>query len=619
MRNIAGIILAAAAATVAAVPVIEERQDDLVFDYIVVGSGAGGGPLASRLARAGQSVLLIESGDDQGTNYNYTVPGFQAAVTQDPQIAWDIYVNHYQDQTRARRDPKYVEGKGILYPRAGTLGGCVSHNALIWITPHASDWDNIATITGDSSWSSANMQKYLAKVYEWQPTGPTDPGILLKDNMLVQHLAGGAAVMGVGPDPLAAVTGLGQTLLIDPNNTPGRDSLEGFYQIPLIQRGGQRVSVRDFIINTQDSGFPLTIRTNCHVTKINFNTTGSTPKAVGVEFLDGKHLYKASPLSGASGTPGRATARKEVIMAGGSYNTVQTLKLSGVGPASELSKFGIKVIKNVPGLGKNMQDRYEIPVNARHPNDFSILDGCTFDAKPQDKCYAQWQNNPSVLGLRGAYGSDGLAAAMAVNSDYADDKNIDLFIFGGPVNFTGYFPRWGDAAVASHKVFSWYTLKAHTRNKAGTVELKSTNPLDTPIINFNYFDTGTTAGGADQKDVNALVQAIKMSREANQRYSNYALLGGTEFTEERPGAAANTDAELQEFVKDEAWGHHACCTAPIGSASDSNAVLDSKFRVQGIDGLRVVDASVFPAIPGIFIQAPIFMISEKAADTILNG
>lgn len=546
-------------------------------------------------------------------------------------------MNHYQDQTRARRDPKYVEGRGILYPRAGTLGGCVSHNALIWITPHASDWDNIASITGDDTWSAANMNKYLAKVYEWQSTGPADPAILLKDTMLVQHLAGGAAVMGVGPDPLAAVTGLAGTLLVDPNNTPGRDSLEGLYQIPLIQRGGARVSVRDFIVSTKDSGFPLTIRTNCHVTKITFDTNGTTPKAVGVEFLDGQHLYRASPLSGGAGTPGKATARKEVIMAGGSYNTVQTLKLSGIGPASELNKFGIEVVKDVPGLGKNMQDRYEIPVNARHPNDFSILNGCTFDAKPQDKCYTQWENNPNVLGLRGAYGSNGLAAAvsfcdmsmrplskltrhqMAVNSDFADNSDIDLFIFGGPVNFTGYFPRWGDAAVASHKVFSWYTLKAHTRNTAGTVELSSADPLDTPIINFNYFDTGTTANGADVKDVNAMVQAIKMSREANSRYSDYAILGGTDFTEERPGAAVDTDAELQQFVKDEAWGHHACCTAPIGAQSDSKAVLDSKFRVKGVDGLRVVDASVFPKIPGIFIQAPIFMISEKAADVILNG
>lgn len=463
------------------------------------------------------------------------------------------------------------------------------------------------------------MQKYLDKVYEWQPTGPTDPAILLKDLQLVQHLAGGAAVMGFGPDPLAAVSGLAGTLLVDPNGASGRDSREGFYQIPLIQENGKRVSVRDRIVDTVDGGFPLTVRTNTHVTRIVFDTTGATPRATGVEFLEGKHLYRASPLSGASGTPGSARARKEVIMAGGSYNSVQTLKLSGVGPAAELNRFGISVVKNVPGLGKNMQDRYEVPVNAKHPNNFPILDGCTFDAKPQDECYSRWQKNPSVLGLRGAYASNGLAAAMAVNSDTADNSDIDLFIFGGPVNFTGYFPRWGDAAVASHQVFSWYTLKAHTRNHAGTVELRSTDPLDTPLINFNYFDTGTTENEADSKDVAALVQAIKMSREANTRYSNYGILQGTNFTEERPGPGVTTDDELAQFVKDEAWGHHACCTAPIGAESDSQAVLDSKFRVRGIDGLRIVDASVFPKIPGIFIQAPIFMISEKAADVILNG
>jgi choline dehydrogenase len=119
MKVFTASFLVAAAVAVSAAPV----QD--TYDYIVVGSGAGGGPLASRLARSGSSVLLIEAGNDQGTNYNYTVPGYQAAVTQDPQIAWDVYVNHYQDQERARRDPKYVEGKGVLYPRAGTLGGCV--------------------------------------------------------------------------------------------------------------------------------------------------------------------------------------------------------------------------------------------------------------------------------------------------------------------------------------------------------------------------------------------------------------------------------------------------------------------------------------------------------------
>lgn len=149
--------------------------------------------------------------------------------------------------------------------------------------------------------------------------------------------------------------------------------------------------------------------------------------------------------------------------------------------------------------------------------------------------------------------------------------------------------------------------------------LRSSNPLDVPDINFNYFDTGTTDNDADVKDLDSLVQAIKVSREANQRYYDYDILGGSNFTEHLPGSNIQSDEELAQYVKDNAWGHHACCTAPIGASGDSDAVLDSKFRVQGIDGLRVVDASVFPRIPGIFIQAPIFMIAEKAADVMMNG
>lgn len=464
------------------------------------------------------------------------------------------------------------------------------------------------------------MGQYLDRVYEWLPTGPTDPTIVLRDTMLTQHLAGGAAVKGVGPSPLSALTGLGNLLVNDPNaRVPGRDSEEGFFSIPLIQRNGARHAVRDFVLDTVNAGYPLTVRTNCFVTKVDFDTSGPTPKATGVEFLDGKQLYRASPLSGSQGTPGSANATKEVILAGGTYNTVQMLKLSGIGPQDELQSHNIPVLVHLPGVGINMQDRYEIPVNVVHPNDFPILDGCTFDMKDHDECYQQWLNNPYILAQRGAYATDGLAAAMQTRSRFASDSNIDLFTFGGPVDFTGYFPYWGDAAVADHGHFSWYTLKAHTRNTAGTVTLRSTDPLDTPIINFNYFDTGTTEGGADQDDVGALVQAIQESRDALQQYSAFSLLGGTNFTEERPGADMQSDADLAQYVKDVAWGHHASCTCKIGADDDPHTVLDTNFNVRGTTGLRVVDASVFPKIPGVFIQAPIFVVAEKAADVILGG
>ena len=615
----------------------EER--DSQYEYIVIGSGAGGGPLACRLARANHSVLLIEAGNDQNGNVNISVPGYQAVVTQDPKLRWDIFVNHYQDQSRAQRDPKYsyetgpyqyhvgpdpppdATPLGILYPRAGTLGGCVTHNALIWITPHASDWDNINDITGDDSWAATNMQQYLEKVYEWLPTEPTDPTIITTDLMLAQHLIGGAAVSGVGLDPVSAVTGLANLLLNDPNSqvNPARDSTEGFFEIPLIMKAGTRTAVREYIDATVQAGYPLTVQTDSFVTKIDFDTTGETPKATGVQFLNGEYLYRASPLSGATGTPGSVTATKEVIISGGAFNTPQLLKLSGIGPADELASFNITTISNLPGVGTNMQDRYEIPVNVVHKKTFSILDGCTFDGKPHDACLTKWEDNPYILAQRGAYATNGLAAALAINSAFASNSDIDLYLFGAPADFTGYFPQWGDAAVADHNHFSWYTLKAHTRNKAGTVQLKSADPLDTPLINFNYFDTGTTAGGADQLDLDAMIQAINISRQALAKYNEYFILGGDAFVEEYPGPDVQSDEDLGQYIKDRAWGHHASCSCPIGADDDPNAVLDSQFRVRGVQNLRVVDASVFPRIPGIFIQSPIMMISEKAADVILNG
>lgn len=570
-----------------------------------------------------------------------------------------MYVNHYQDLSRAKRDPKFVydignnqeytglsppsnaKPKGILYPRAGVLGGCVSHNALVWILPHRSDWDNIANITGDASWEASAMEQYMQKVYEWLHVQPTDPTIILKDLALAQQLCTGAAVQGVGLDLLDAMGGLGHLLAADPNDyrNPARDSAQGFYQIPLIMKDGARRSVsvcsyclsvlafvadkafqvRERILDTIAAGHPLTLKTDTFVTRVIIDQSGCSPKATGVEFLEGEYLYKASPLSGGRGKPGTVRAKKEVILSGGAFNTVQMLKLSGIGPREELDRFNISVIQDLPGVGQNLQDRYEVPVNVKHEEDFPLLDGCTFDGKDHDECYKQWVDNPYLLTQKGPYATNGLAAAMVVRSDYASTPDSDLFIFGGPINFVGYYPQWGDHAVADHKHFSWYALKAHTRNKAGTVQLRSSDPLDPPVVNFNYFDEGTTADGADVDDLKAMAQAVNISRKALSRYHEFDLLGGSDFVEEAPGPDVASEEDIEQYVRDNAWGHHASCTNPIGADDDKLAVLDSKFRVRGVGGLRVVDASVFPKIPGVFIQAPIYIVSEKAADVVIQA
>src|SRR5262249_22940728 len=129
----------------------DESETD--FEYIVVGSGAGGGPLAANLARNGHRVLLLEAGEDKGDKLTYQVPAFHPQSTEDPEMRWDYFVKHYSDAARQALDTKATP-EGVLYPRAGTLGGCTAHNALITVYPHESDWDVIASITGDDSWSA---------------------------------------------------------------------------------------------------------------------------------------------------------------------------------------------------------------------------------------------------------------------------------------------------------------------------------------------------------------------------------------------------------------------------------------------------------------------------------
>src|ERR1700742_689340 len=145
-------------------------MDAPLHDYIVVGSGAGGGPLAANLARANFKVLLLEAGGDACAEsdlgrYLYEVPIFHGMSTEYKECAWDYFVRHYTDMAQQARDSKYVEEKdGVFYPRAGTLGGCTAHNALIMVYPHNEDWDGIAKLTGDQSWSADRMRGYFEKL-----------------------------------------------------------------------------------------------------------------------------------------------------------------------------------------------------------------------------------------------------------------------------------------------------------------------------------------------------------------------------------------------------------------------------------------------------------------------
>jgi choline dehydrogenase-like flavoprotein len=265
-----------------------------------------------------------------------------------------------------------------------------------------------------------------------------------------------------------------------------------------------------------------------------------------------------------------------------------------------LERYGIEVRKELPGVGRNLQDRYEVSVVNRMKEDWSVLAGAKFSR--EDAQYQDWYKNKA-----GIYTTNGGVLAVIKRSRQGDLP--DLFCLGLLDKFKGYFPGYSKLLAEHHNYLSWIVLKAHTINDQGTVNLQSSDPRVPPKINFHYFDEGSDKQG---KDLDAVVEGIRFVRRMIRGLRGRGLIAA----EELPGDGRQSDEELREFVRDNAWGHHASCTCQIGP-EDRGGVLSGDFRVHGTRGLRVVDASVFPRIPGFFIVSAVYMIGEKAADVIL--
>jgi choline dehydrogenase len=614
-------------------PEAEPAAED--YDYIVVGSGAGGGPLAANLARKGHRVLLVEAGgDDEGDHYR--IPLFHPFASEDPAMRWDFFVRHFEDRAASGRDAKFVAGQdGVFYPRCSTLGGCTAHNAMILVYPHNEDWDYIAALTGDSTWSSETMRQYFERLENcqyvrdklgnrgrhgfagWLPTSlpPLDTVIgVIRDRQLRDAILETVVV--------ALKQSIGKPLQLlkarfDPNDWRSvRLNSEGLCKMPLTTFQGRRAGPRDYIRQVQQAcGGRLTVKLNTLVTRVILadEPEGSGRRhrktVVGIEYLQGKRLYRAdrdSPRDGTVESKGVIRARREVILAGGAFNTPQMLMLSGIGPKQHLREMGIRCEVELPGVGENLQDRYEVGVVTEMKQDFSLLQGVSFKSpapgEAPDETYREW------LKGEGVYATNGVVVSF-IKKSTPSQPNPDLFIFGMPGYFAGYVTDYSKRIAEDQRHFTWAILKAHTNNTAGYVRLKSKDPRDRPAINFRYFDEGSDTKG---EDLLGLVKGIEFVRDITSRPEMQAHIA----REVIPGPAVRTSGQIAEFAKHNAWGHHASCSCRMGAEDDPMAVVDSRFRVRNVNGLRIVDASVFPRIPGFFIVSAIYMISEKAAEVI---
>ncbi|KAK4223243.1 putative GMC oxidoreductase [Podospora fimiseda] len=626
-----------------------------VYDYIVVGSGPGGSPIAVNLAKAGYSVLLLEAGDDQSADIGTQIINIGR---NSPANRWDFYVRQYSDETQQRRNnhltwrrgdgtlwvgngadaPADATPVGVYYPRGATLGGSSIINAGVTVLPSKETWDSIGRLTGDSSWNGDAIRTLFQRIENNHYVPPGTPGhgfngyldINGNDGDVYARSPGITEVFksmltSIGDDPANTLSHITRDIN---NPSPSRDQSQGLYGLPFhANETWGRVSARSLILNTlaekQPNGspkYPLTLKTQSLATKVILETRpNKKPVAKGIEYLEGPSLYSADPRHNPSSTGIKRTARarKEVILSAGVFNTPQLLQLSGIGPAADLQALNIPVVVNLPGVGRNLQDNQEFPVVGVAKNEFPFIEipvpedpQCNFGIPP-DPCVDAWLQGQGPYS-RAASNTN----AFLLKTSYTVDNNHDILVFSiANFAFRGYWDFAANVSIPADPlgVFGLSVVKINPQNKAGTVKLRSNNPQDTPLINFELF--GDVPGA--ETDLNALAEAVAWGRRVFSGVAGPDI--GPMRTTEPPCAGQGSVCVEgdKQWAKDQSFGHHATSTAAIGADDDPLAVLDSKFRVRGVEGLRVVDGSAFPGVPGAFPVLSTFLISEKASEDVL--
>ena len=526
-------------------------------DYIIVGAGSAGCVLADRLSADGtHQVVLLEYGGSDRSIF----------IQMPAALAYPMNTKRWNWGYESEPEP-HLNNRRLNCPRGKGLGGSSSINGLVYVRGNALDFERWKEDEGATGWGYADVLPYFKRA-----EGRAEGG---------NEYRGGDGPLSTSYGPLDnplhqawldAAQQAGYALTEDYNGY----AQEGFGRMDMTVRDGTRCSAAKAYLYEARKRPNLKVIERALVTRILFEGT----RAIGVEYERAGQLHQLR-------------AAREVILSGGPINSVQLLKLSGIGPADELQQHGIKVRADRPGVGANLQDHLEFYFQMACTQPITLYGKANLLGKAM--VGAQWLFGRSGLGASNQFESCGFIRSRA-GIKYPD---IQYHFFPMAINYDG-------SSLATEHGFQAHVGPMRSKSR-GTVTLKSADPHDKPKILFNYM--------SHPDDWAEMRACVRLTREIFQQPA-FAPFRGREI---QPDADIVTDTQIDAFIAEHVESAlHPSCTCKMGSPRDPMAVVDPELRVIGVQGLRVVDSGVMPAITTGNLNAPTIMIGEKGADHILG-
>ena len=532
----------------------------MIVDYIVVGAGSAGCVLANRLTEdGGATVLLLEAGGKDSSPMIHIPVGY-AKTLKDPKVNW-LY--------QTEEDPG-SGGRPHVWPRGKVLGGSSSINGLLYVRGQAADYDHWAQ-AGCTGWSHSDVLPYFKRAEHNERLTDdlhgTDGPLNVSD--ITEHHPVSDAVIAAGMEA-------GLPFNDDVNGA----SQDGISYFQLTVKNGRRWSAAMAYLRPALGRANLTVATGAHAEKVIIENG----RAVGVRYR----------VNGASV---EARVRREVILSGGAVNSPQLLELSGIGDPEVLRAAGIEVVVAAPGVGANLQDHYVVSMAHRLKNCVSVNE-LSRGWRLVREAVRYATTRKGLLTMSAAH-----VQAYVRTRPGLDGPDVQFHILPASVDIEKFTTKqiW-ELEKQPGITFAACQLRPESR---GTIHVKSADPFAPPSIRPNYL--------SDRLDQDTIVAGLRWGRviagqQALTPYMSDELV---------PGSACESDADLLTYAREAGTTiYHPVGTVAMGRADDPKAVVDPELRVRGIEGLRVVDASVMPRLVSGNTNAPTIMIAEKASDMI---